>query len=245
QCAVANHETVRKVCAGVETVFHTAAVLDFARFATRAQRERSHAVNVRGVEFMVRAAREARVGRSVHTSSNGVTFDEEVIDGDETRPYVAHTRDLYTETKILGEQAALAANGHGGLLTCAIRPAGIYGPGERLTFPRLIDECARGRYVVKIGDGSALADNIYIDNLVDAEIEAARHLLPDSPLCGQSYFISDGHPVNYFDFFRPVVEALGFRHPTRSISAGPVAALMSIWELLHLWLSPLRAPSPP
>jgi 3beta-hydroxy-delta5-steroid dehydrogenase/steroid delta-isomerase len=142
---VSNHETVRKVCAGVETVFHTAAVLDFARFARPEQRERSHAVNVRGVEFMVRAAREAGVQRFVHTSSNGVTFDEAVIDGDETRPYVAHTRDLYTETKILGEQAALAANGHGGLLTCAIRPAGIYGPGEQLTFPRLVDECARGR----------------------------------------------------------------------------------------------------
>lgn len=242
---VANHEAVRKVCAGVETVFHTAAVLDFARFATPGQRERSHAVNVCGVEFMVRAAREAGVQRFVHTSSNAVTFGEPVIDGDETLPYVAHTHDLYTETKILGEQAALAANGHGGLLTCAIRPAGIYGPGERLTFPRVIDECARGRYVVKIGDGRALADNVYIDNLVDAEIEAARHLLPESPVCGQAYFVSDGHPTNYFDFFQPVVEALGFRNPTRSIPAGPVAVLMSVWELLHLWLAPLGVPRPP
>jgi hypothetical protein len=42
-----------------------------------------------------------------------------------------------------------------------------------------------------------------------------------------------------------VVEALGFRNPTRSIPAGPVGALMSIWELLHLWLAPLGVPRPP
>jgi 3beta-hydroxy-delta5-steroid dehydrogenase/steroid delta-isomerase len=242
---VADLEAVRKACAGVDTIFHTAAVLDFARFAGAAQRERSHAVNVRGVEHLVRAAREAGAVRLVHTSSNNVTFDDAVIDGDETRPYAARSRDLYTETKILGEQVALAANGHGGLLTCAIRPGGIYGPGEQLVFPRVIEECARGRYVAKIGDGSALSDNTFIDNLVDGEIEAARHLLPGSPVCGQAYFVTDGRPLNYFDFFRPVVEALGFRHPVRAVPAGLVAASMSVWEALHHALGELGVPRPP
>jgi 3beta-hydroxy-Delta5-steroid dehydrogenase / steroid Delta-isomerase len=242
---LADPEAVRKACAGIDTVFHTAAVLDFARFTSAAQRERSYAVNVRGVEHLVRAAREAGVARLVHTSSNNVTFDEPVIDGDETRPYAAHTRDLYTETKILGEQVALAANGPGGLLTCAIRPGGIYGPGESLVFPRVVDECASGRYVVKVGDGTALSDNTFIDNLVDGEIEAARHLLPGSPVCGQAYFITDGKPINYFDFFRPVIEALGFRHPTRAIPARPIRAVMAVWELLHLFLGPLGLPRPP
>jgi 3beta-hydroxy-delta5-steroid dehydrogenase/steroid delta-isomerase len=202
-------------------------------------------VNVRGVEHLVRAAREAGAVRLVHTSSNNVTFDDAVIDGDETRPYAARSRDLYTETKILGEQVALAANGHGGLLTCAIRPGGIYGPGEQLVFPRVIEECARGRYVAKIGDGSALSDNTFIDNLVDGEIEAARHLLPGSPVCGQAYFVTDGRPLNYFDFFRPVVEALGFRHPVRAVPAGLVAASMSVWEALHHALGELGVPRPP
>ncbi len=238
-------EALRKACIGVDTVFHTAAVLDFARFAPAARRELSYAVNVRGVENLVRAAREAGALRLVHTSSNNVTFDAPVIDGDESTPYAARTRDLYTETKILGEQVALAASGHGGLLTCAIRPGGIYGPGESLVFPRVIDECARGRYIAKIGDSSALSDNTYIDNLVDGEIEAARHLLPGSPVCGEAYFITDGHPINYFEFFRPVVEALGFTHPRRSVPAGVVRTTMTVWELFHFWLAPLGWPRPP
>ncbi len=242
---IRNVEALRKVCSGIDTIFHTAALLDFARFAPTAQRELSYGVNVRGVENLVRAAREAGAARLVHTSSNNVTFDAPVIDGDESTPYAPRSRDLYTETKILGEQVALAASGHGGLLTCAIRPGGIYGPGEGLVFPRVIDECASGRYVAKIGDGSALSDNTFIDNLVSGEIEAARHLLPGGPVCGQAYFITDGQPINYFEFFRPVVEALGFRHPTRSIPAAPVQAVMAVWEWLHLWLAPLGWPRPP
>lgn len=242
---VRSFEDVRKACEGVDTVFHTAAVLDFARFPSAGQREESYAVNVRGVENVVRAAREAGAARLVHTSSNNVTFDGPVIDGDETRPYAEGARDLYTVTKVLGEKAALAASGEGGLLTCAIRPGGIYGPGEALVFPRVVEECASGRYVVQLGDGSALSDNTFIENLVDGQIEAARHLLPGSPVCGQAYFVTDGAPINYFDFFRPVVEALGFRHPTRCIPGGPVRRVMAAWEWLHGALGPLGVPRPP
>ncbi len=239
------YEDLRKVCEGIDTVFHAAAVLDFSRFPSARRREESHAVNVRGVENIVRAAREAGAVRLVHTSSNNVTLDGPVIDGDETRPYATRARDLYTVTKVLGEQAALAGNGKDGLLTCAIRPGGIYGPGETLVFPRVVEECASGRYVVKVGDGSALSDNTFIENLVDGHIEAARHLLPGSPVCGQAYFITDGDPINYFDFFRPVIEALGFRHPTRSIPGAPLQHLMAGWELLHRVLGPLGMPRPP
>lgn len=230
---VTSSEDLRKACEGVDTVFHTAAVLDFARFATGEQRERSHAVNVRGVENIVAAARAAGVQRLVHTSSNNVTLDDPVIDGDETRPYASRIRDLYTETKIAGERAALAGNQEGALLTCAIRPGGIYGPGEQLLFPRVVDECARGRYVAKIGDGTALSDNTYIDNLVDGQIEAARHLVPGSPLGGQAYFITDGAPINYFDFFRPIIEGLGYRHPRICIPGGMIEHTMTAWEYLH------------
>lgn len=35
--------------------------------------------------------------------------------------------DAYNESKALAEQAVLEANGKGGLLTVALRPAGIFG----------------------------------------------------------------------------------------------------------------------
>ncbi len=237
---VASLEDARKACAGVDTVFHTAAVLDWSRFPTPAQRERSYAVNVRGVENLLRAAREAGAARFVHTSTNNVTLDGPVIDGDETRPYATRTRDLYTETKIQGERIALAASG-GSLLTCAIRPGGIYGPGDPTLLRELVRQLAHGRYLATIGDGRALSDNTHAANLVDGEIEAARHLVPGSPLGGQASFITDGLPINYFAFFRPFVEALGFRHPRLRLPGGAFHALATAWEWAH---ARVGAPAP-
>jgi 3beta-hydroxy-delta5-steroid dehydrogenase/steroid delta-isomerase len=223
---------VRKACEGIETVFHTAAVLDFRRFPGRAGWERSRAVNVGGVENLILACREAGVRRLVHTSTNNVTLEGPVVGGDETWPYAQHPKDPYTATKIEGERRALAANEEAGLLTCAIRPGGIYGPGEALMLPRLVGECAGGRFIATIGDGSAMSDNTYIENLVDGHIEAARHLMPGSPLGGQAYFVTDGAPVNYFEFFRPFVEALGIKFPTRKLPAAPLRPVFWCWELL-------------
>ena len=231
----------QKACEGIDTVFHTAAVLDFSSRGTDEQRERSFGVNVRGVANLVAAARRAGVKRLVHTSSNNVTLDGPVIDGDETWPYPTHIRDLYTETKVLGEKAALAANDPAGLMTCAIRPGGIYGPGEKMMLARVVDELARGRYAATIGDGSALSDNTYIDNLVAGQIEAARHLVPGGRLGGEAYFITDGSPINYFEFFRPIVEGLGFEQPKRRVPGWIMLAVAIVWEWLH---HHLRFPAP-
>ena len=229
-------EDVRKACEGIDTVFHTAARFNFLGFATRRQREEMFAINVGGVENVVRACLDAGVRRLVHTSTHDVTFGAAVVDGDESPPYADRPGDLYTETKILGEQVALTANDRDGLLSCAIRPGEIYGPRDRLLLARVVEECARGRFVVTFGDGTALSDNTFIDNLVDGEIEAARHLTPDSPLCGQAYFITDGAPINSFEFFRPFVEGMGFESPGRKLPAAPFYAVAWAWELLHRFI---------
>ena len=242
QADIRKLEDVRKAALGIDTIFHTAALLDFTSFPNPQRRERSHQVNVGGVKNIVAAAVEADVKRLVSTSSNNVTLDGPVIDGDETWPYAKNARDLYTETKILGEKTALVANGLGQLLTCVIRPGGIYGPGESLVVPRLVEELLGGRYVATIGDGTALSDNTYIDNLVDGEIEAARHLVPGSPLAGQAYFITDGQPINYFDFFRPIVEDLGYRQPRLRVPASLMLGVATVWEFLHARFGLARPP---
>lgn len=238
---IRNPDDVRAACEGVDTIFHTAAVIELLTFARKKIRDQVHAVNVGGVENVVRAARDAGVSRLIHTSSNNVTFGGPVIDGDESWPYAENAMDLYTQSKIRGEKIALAANETGGLLTCAIRPGGIFGPGERRFLPFLVEQCARGIFVVTIGREGAKSDNVYIDNLVAGQIEAALHLVEGSPVCGESYFISDGHPINYFDYFRPFVEGMGFRHPTIALPGSVVFGVTWVWELLHRFL-PIPAP---
>ena len=95
---IRDFEQVRKACEGIDTVFHTAARLDFYTFVSDWRRAQSFAVNVGGVDNVIHACREAGVKRLIHTSSNNVTFGDPVVDGDENTPYATDTEDIYTET---------------------------------------------------------------------------------------------------------------------------------------------------
>lgn len=232
-CKIADLE---RACSGVDTVFHTAAVLIFAGLGKGKDYALSHSVNVGGVKNILAASRASGVKRLVYTSSNNVTFGDPVVDGDETWPYASDPADFYTETKILAEKAVLASNGKDGLLTCAIRPGGIYGPGDPLLLVRFLEALGGGLFVVTIGDGSAMSDNTFVENLSDGQIEAARHLVSDSPVPGQAYFITDGAPMNYFEFFRPFVKALGYKFPRWRLPAWPLTAVAWVGEILHWWV---------
>lgn len=86
-------------------------------------------VNVNGTEVILRACASSSVRKLVFTSSGGVVYDgeENLVDVDERLAYPAVPLDAYNETKARAEKLVLDANGKDGLLTCAIRPAGIFG----------------------------------------------------------------------------------------------------------------------
>jgi 3beta-hydroxy-delta5-steroid dehydrogenase/steroid delta-isomerase len=148
--------------------------------------------------------------------------------GDESAPY-STSRDLYTSTKIAGERAVLDANGNG-LLTCAIRPGGIYGPGERMTYGRLVRALKMGVPLVVFGDGAARLDYVYIDNLVDAELRAAERLAEGSPVCGQAYFLSDETPINAGQFSIELVKRMGLERPLVRLPNRVARAMGAAWE---------------
>ena len=205
---VRSRADVLAACEGVETVFHTAAVIDALTHTRRSVAKTIESINVGGTRNVLRIAQERGVRRLVHTSSIVASFCMSAAGGDESAPY-STSSDLYTRTKIAGERAVLDANGINGLLTCAIRPGGIYGPGERLTYGRLIRALKMGVPLVVFGDGRARLDYVYIDNLVDAELRAAERLVEGSPVCGEAYFVSDETPINAGRFAIELVRNMG------------------------------------
>lgn len=233
---ICDPETVAAAAAGVDTVFHTAAIIDLMGGAsvTEEYRRRSFAVNVGGTENMVRAARAAGVERFVYTASNSVVMGgQSIVAGDETMPYTDRFNDLYTETKVAAEKFVLAENGQGGMLTCSIRPSGIWGRGDQTMFRKVFESVQAGHVKVLVGSKDVKLDNSYVHNLVHGFILAAQHLVPGGSAPGQAYFINDGDPVNMFEFTRPVVEACGEKLPTFRISGRLVLFLMTVWQRLH------------
>lgn len=207
---------VDQACAGVDTVFQTAALVDWGPRS----RERLLAVNVNGNRHVIAACQRQGVARLIYTSSIDVVFDGAPIrDGDETLPYPRRHLDDYGHTKAVAEQEVLAAHQPNGLQTCALRATGIYGPGDRHRFPAIL-KAARAGKLLRLGDGRARFNHIYITNLVAAHLQAARALQAGAPVGGRAYFITDHAPGNFFDFFTPYLTALGYPPPTTQLPAG-------------------------
>jgi 3beta-hydroxy-delta5-steroid dehydrogenase/steroid delta-isomerase len=228
-----------EACRGVDTVFHTAAFVALlgGSAVTRAYREQAFAINVNGADNIIEACRATGVRRLVHTSSVDVCFNSEVdMHMDENTPYASRFSCLYTETKIAAEKAILAANDPAGLLTCALRPDGIWGPVGNIMLDTLVEQLTAGKMVARIGGQGGYHDHVHVDNLVHAHLLAAQALAADSPVAGKAYFVSDGEPAAMFDFVKPFFEGLGYQVPKPNIPAAPLRLLMRAWQWLHFKL---------
>lgn len=219
-------DDVQRACADAAVVFQCAAVVDWHPGNERTLYE----VNVVGNRNVI-AACAARPGvRLVLTSSMDAVFGGRPIrNGDETLPYPDRHLSFYGHTKMIAEQETLAAAGRNGLLTCAIRPPGVYGPGDPYRLPTVVAEARRGG-LVRLGDGSARFTHAYVENVAYAHMLAADRLTPGSPVNGQCYFVTDQPPRNFFDFVESFVTALGLPPARRTIPYRQAYALGAALE---------------
>ncbi|KAJ9166976.1 hypothetical protein P3X46_021665 [Hevea brasiliensis] len=254
---------VEKALRGVDCVFHLASfgmsgkeMLQFGRIDE---------VNINGTCHILEACIEFGIKRLVYVSTYNVVFGgKEIVNGNEALPYfpIDDHVDPYGSSKSIAEQLVLKYNGsplkkNNGkrLYTCAIRPAAIYGPGEERHFPRIMSFAKLGLLPFIIGDANVKTDWVYVDNLVLALILASMGLLDDIPMtggrpvaAGQPYFISDGSPINSFEFLRPLLRSLDYDLPTASLTV-PHALILgkifqAIYTLLYPWLNRWWLPQP-
>jgi 3beta-hydroxy-delta5-steroid dehydrogenase/steroid delta-isomerase len=236
---ICDTDTVAAAVADIDTIIHTAAIIDLMGGAsvTEQYRQRSFAVNVDGTKNLVHAAQAAGVKRFVYTASNSVVMGgRRISGGDETLPYTERFADLYTETKVVAERFVLAANGGedgAGMLTCSIRPSGIWGRGDQTMFRKVFESVLAGHVKVLVGSKNVKLDNSYVHNLIHGFILAAEHLVPGGTAPAQAYFINDGEPINMFEFSRPVVEACGQPWPKFRVPGRLVWFVMRVWQWFH------------
>ncbi|XP_029955190.1 short-chain dehydrogenase/reductase family 42E member 1 [Salarias fasciatus] len=245
---IRDYAQVEEAVRGVDCVFHIASYGMSGR--EQLKRDLIEAVNVRGTQNVLQACVEHGVPRLVYTSTFNVVFGGQVIEnGDESLPYLPlHLHpDHYSRTKSLAEMAVLKANGtalkdrSGVLRTCALRPAGIYGPGEQRHLPRIVGYIEKGIFRFVYGDPSSLVEFVHVDNLVSAHQLAAEALTEEKQhlSAGQAYFISDGRPVNNFEFFRPLVEGLGYPFPKLRLPVTLIYFFAFLTEMVHHLIGPV------
>lgn len=219
-------DVVDRACANVDAVYHTAALVDWRP----RQSKQLYDVNVRGTLNVIRACQLQGVKRLIYTSSVDVVFDgHPIVDGDERLPYPTKHLDDYGRTKAIAEQAVIAANGQGGVAVCSLRTAGIYGPHDRHRLPGVLQAAQRGQ-LLRVGDGHARFNHVYVTNAAHAHVLAAQALSLNSSVAGQCYFITDYAATNFFEFMRPFLTALGYPWPTRSMPYAVAYAIGTVTE---------------
>ncbi|KAF8073842.1 C-3 sterol dehydrogenase [Lyophyllum atratum] len=139
-------------------------------------------VNVDGTKAIIAAAVETGVRKLVYTSSAGVVFNGgDLVNIDERLPAPEIPLDSYNDSKAKAEAVVLAANGKGGLLTVALRPAGIFGPGDRQVMAGLYAVYERNQTHFQIGDNTNMFDWTYVGNVARAHVIAADKLETTPP----------------------------------------------------------------
>jgi nucleoside-diphosphate-sugar epimerase len=152
----------------------------------------------------------------------------------ELAPTARRHLNAYCETKAAAERLVLARR-----RAIVLRPHAIYGPGDRVLLPRLLQACRGGR-LVAAGNGANLVSLTHVDNLVDA-ILLALQALPEGSAQG-IYNIADDVPVSMDEVLRTVLAATGWRPRVVYLPRALAYAVGAALEFVHAALALRRGP---
>lgn len=171
-----DEKTVQKAVAGVDYVFHLAALRAVLR-SVDDPRE-TNDVNVSGTLNLLLSARDAHVKRFIFTSSSSVYGDTEKFSCEETD--LPRPLSPYAASKIMGEYYCSVFTQLYGLETVSLRYFNVFGPRQNpeskysAVIPIFIDCLLRGVAPEIHWDGKQSRDFSYVDNVVAGNLLAAN-----------------------------------------------------------------------
>jgi nucleoside-diphosphate-sugar epimerase len=219
---LADRGSLRTAFAGISTVFHIASLFREAKFPEAEYR----AVNVEGTRNVFEAAMVAGVDRVIHCSTVGVHSHIPSPPADENEPY--RPADIYQATKAEGERVALAYQRSGRIGGCVIRPAMIWGPGDRRTLKlfRLIQK----RRLPVIGSGRTLVHWVMVSDVARAFRQAA-----EAPgIDGEVFIVAGRESVSMSRLFQLIANALGVRPLKLRVPALPLQLLGAVVQAVSV-----------
>lgn len=196
---------------GANGVFHLAAMIG----AWRTMQE-YHAVNVTGTENVCRAALATGVRRLVHISSAMVynmASGRPVTEDDPLEPL----DEPYSMTKAEGDKLVQRMIAEDQLPAVIIRPATVFGPGDRLNFGRIADRVRAGKAII-IGSGDNAVPLVYVTDIVQGLLLA----MDNEHAVGQAYNIGNDQPLTQKVFFSAIAQEVGVSPPRIHVPYDPL-----------------------
>lgn len=194
-------DILKRLAAGVDVVYHLASAhLDVSLSDADYWR-----VNVGGTRQLLRLAHEGGVKRVVHCSSNGVLGEIKHLPANESSP--CYPSNIYEQSKLEGEQAALLFARETGLSVVVARPAWVYGPRCPRT-QKLFRSIKKGRFLM-IGSGQTLRHPVFVSDAVKGLELCAQ----TEGIDGQVYFIAGDRPVTIAELVQEIARLLEVKPP--------------------------------
>ena len=242
---ITSPETVRNILEKVipDVIIHTASPIVNSLNETLYRK-----VNVDGTRTLLECASQVPSTKAfVYTSSASVVHDNvsDLIMADESLPVLQSPEqtELYSLTKGIADDLVRAANRkRSQMLTCSLRPAGIFGDGDVQMLPQMLKAYEEGKTRFQLGTNENLFDFTYVGNVAYAHLLAAQKLLEthhskpleEERVDGEAFFITNDEPFYFWDFTHAVWAAAGDKTKPEEIwiipkSIGLVLATVVEW----------------
>ena len=173
---VRDRALMTELCAGVDFVFHQAALPSVPRSIDKPWAANAH--NVNGTLSVFLAARDAGVRRVVFAASSSVYGDTDQLPKQETM--CPQPRSPYAVSKHVGELYGAVFSDVYDIETVGLRYFNVFGPRQdpssdyAAVIPKFIDLLRREEPPVIHGDGEQTRDFTYVENVVQANRKAAQ-----------------------------------------------------------------------
>ncbi len=208
---LADPDACRHACAGVEIVFHEAALASVPRSVADPASTNRNCVDA--TLNLLLAAREAGVRRLVYAGSSSAYGDAPTLPKHEEMS--PNPISPYAVAKLAGEHYMLAFTRVYGLETVVLRYFNVFGPyqdpsshysGVLAVFCR---KMLAGEQPTIFGDGEQSRDFTYIDNVVEGNLLAAA--APAEKVAGQMMNLATGARITLNQTFAILCELTGYR----------------------------------
>src|SRR5712692_3617718 len=218
---LANLKAVERAVRGVAAVFHQAAMRSVPRSV--ADPLGANASNVTGtLHVLVAAARQKKKPRVVYASSSSVYGERPDLPKREDQATAPISP--YAASKVAGELYASVWSRLFGVETVGLRYFNVFGPRQdpkseyAAVIPRFILWTQQRRPLQIHGDGTQSRDFTYIDNVVSANLLAAR--ADGAAVSGKSYNVGCGSRTSLLEIVAELEGMFGRELPRRHGAPG-------------------------
>lgn len=208
---ILNLSAMKDACAGVDYVFHEAAIPSVPKSVL--DPVGSNQANVDGTVNVLIAARDAKVKRVIYAASSSAYGDTPTLPKHEEM--LPNPISPYAVAKLASEHYMISFYRCYGLETVALRYFNIFGPRQDPSSPysgvlaKFITSMLRGEQPTIFGDGEQSRDFTYIDNAVEANLLACK--APAEQAAGRVFNVATGRRVTLNETFKMLQPLTGYQ----------------------------------